>query len=188
MSIVMSVARTAFCGLVATLLAGASSGCAVGISTPGSPAGNVPRPYVHFSTGAWTATGTILETRAVDARLGERIVRPWAFGKQCEHGACRTTFSRQTLYTYEQTTLSPHGRFYVAHFPAEIVPCPHRPGEDAGSNEDYATFTLWWSAEHQAVFATEKQNQVGRCGGGTERTSWIAKRTDPAAAVPAPGP
>jgi len=148
----------------------------------------VPKPYVHFSTGAWTATGTALETHAVDVRPGEKLVRPWNFARRCANGACRTIFSRQTLYADEQAAVELHGRFYVARFPAERVPCPHYPGEDAGSNEDYATFTLWWSADHQAVIATEIAHQIGPCGGGTERSSWVARRTDPAAAAPGPGP
>jgi hypothetical protein len=166
----------------------AEAGALVLLARAGSP-GSVPRPNVRFSTGQWTATGTILETQAVDARRGERIVRPWSFTRICEHRSCRTLFFRQTLYSREQTQLEAHSGRYFAAFPPETVPCPHYPGENAGTAEDYASFTLWWSANRHEVLALEHEHYVGRrCGGGNETIRWVARRTHPTARTPALGP
>lgn len=193
MTISMARAKTVSCLFVGALLAGASAGCGVSISTSVHhvvPPGSVPRPYVRFSSGEWTATGTILETHAADGRPGERIVRPWNFARICENHYCRTVFIRQTLYSQEETPLEAHGGRYVADFPPETTPCPHYPGEDAGTSQNYATFTLWWSANHKEVLAMEHEKYVGHdCGGGeTETVRWVARRTDPAVPTPALGP
>jgi hypothetical protein len=178
---------------LAVLVAGSSAGCGGIASTPLTrqpfQAGSVQRPDVQFAPGEWTATGTILETDAADARPGEDIVRPWDFRRICENHSCRTIFIRQTLYGPRETPLEARGGRYVGVFPPEPTPCPHYPGEDAGTSQNYSTFTLWWSANHQAVFAMEHERYVGRnCGGGTESVRWTARRTNPSAAVPALGP
>lgn len=178
---------------LAVLIAGGSAGCGVSVSTPRHPvlrSGSVPKPYVRFSPGEWTATGTILDTQAADARPGETIVRPWDFTRSCENRSCRTIFSRQTLYHREETPLDPRDGRYVAVFPPATVPCPHYPGEDAGTSQVYATFTLWRSANREVVYAIEHERYMGQqCGGGqTETVRWVAKRTNPTARMPAMGP
>jgi hypothetical protein len=152
--------------------------------------GSVPRPYVRFSSGEWTATGTILDTQAVDARPGETIVRPWDFRRICENRSCRTIFSRQTLYSRDETPLEARGARYIADFPPQTTPCPHHLGEHAGTSQFYARFTLWWSLNHDLVYAMEHARYGGQqCGdGATETIRWVAKRTNPAAAIPATGP
>jgi hypothetical protein len=58
---------------------------------PQSPgACQIAPPQVHFPTGEWTATRTVLTTDAIDACVGERQVRPWDFRPVCNVGTCKT--------------------------------------------------------------------------------------------------
>lgn len=153
--------------------------------TPGS----VPRPYVDFAHGPWTATGTV-ETapNSADSAPGERLVRPWWFVNSC-HPKCRIMFIRETEYGTEETPvvvglLDSHS----AEFPPSPVPCAHYTGEDAGSAEDTSTFLFWWSENHQVIHASERTTTTSdRCPAGPSLTSWVAVRSDPTASPPAPG-
>jgi hypothetical protein len=157
--------------------------------TRGPAPGKIPQPYVRFARGEWTATGTTLETQAADGSVGEVSVRPWDFKRVCEHGSCHMNFWRQTQYRFEETRLQARGARYVAVFPPESVPCPHRRREKIRTGEDYSSLTLWWSADHQTVDAVEHARYVSsQCLGFTERTRWVARRTDPSAPTPALGP
>ena len=77
---------------------------------------------------------------------------------------------------------------YVAVFQPQTVPCPHRPGENAGTNQDYSTMTLLWSPRTQTLHGLLRDHQVGHCGGPAETTSYVARRTNPSAKPPAEGP
>jgi hypothetical protein len=148
-------------------------------------------PQVHFPTGGWTATETILTTNSIDACAGERLVRPVDFRRLCRAGRCRTFLFSASYYGVAVAKIVPDGRLpgYVAVFPPTTVPCPHRRGEDAGTNQDYSTITLWWSPDRQVLHGLGREHQVGRCGGGPSETySFVATRTDPAANPPAEGP
>lgn len=172
------------------LVAGSSAGCGtVGLTSahPSPRPGSVARPRVQFAAGEWTATGTILEAQVADASSGEKIVRPWDFRKTCQRDSCGTVFLRQTLYGWEETPLVRTPRGYLAVFPPSSAPCPHYPGEDAGTSQDHATFTLEWSANRQEVIATEHERYVGNACGGMETVSWVAKPTNPDS-PPASGP
>jgi hypothetical protein len=194
---------------------GCSAGVSVGTppttSTPGAPGratstGQVPAstaiaqpqrpgtckiapPQVNFPTGEWTARETVLTTSAVDACAGERLVRPWDFRRVCETGTCKTYLYTASYYGVDVAKVVHDGRErYVATFPTSSVPCPHRPGEDAGTNRDYSTMTLWWSSHRQILHGLSRDYQVGPCGGGRDSSSYVAARTNPAANPPANGP
>jgi hypothetical protein len=205
----MSSSRARLCGSVfAVLLLGGASGCGasvwVGIRTTASttqtPAEaataqrpgtcQVAPPKVHLPTGEWTATKMVLTTNAIDVCAGERQTRPWDFRRRCRAGTCKTYLFTASYYGVEVAQIVPHGRYqYVAVFQPSPVPCPHRPGENAGTNQDYSTLTLTWSPNKQTLHGLERQHQVGPCGGGPgETSSYVAVRSDPAANPPAEGP
>jgi hypothetical protein len=172
----------------------ASTGQAPVASTTAQPqrpgACQIAPPQVHFPTGEWTATETILTTDAIDACAGERMVRPWDFRRLCHAGTCKTYLYTASYYKVERAEIVPGGaEGYVATFPPSPVPCPHRPGEDAGTNRDYGTITLWWSSNRQALHGLSRDYQVGPCGDGlADSSSYVAVRTNPAANPPAEGP
>jgi hypothetical protein len=147
-------------------------------------------PQVHFPTGEWTATRTILATNSIDVCAGERMVRPWNFRRHCTAGTCKTYLFTASYYGVDVAQIVPDGRSrYVAVFQPQTVPCPHRPGENAGTNQDHSTITLWWSPHTQILHGFERQHQVGACGGGpSETSSYVATRTNPTANPPAEGP
>lgn len=205
--------------MFAVLLLCSTSGCSAGVSVgtpPTSPTqaasrprgavqaraaavtGQVQRPgscriappQVHVPTGEWTATETILDTSSVDACAGERLVRPWDFRRLCDVGHCETYLYTVGYYGVDVAEVVPKGRGrYVATFRAESVPCPHRPGEDAGRNLSYGTITLWWSPHKRTLQGLGRDYQTGACGGGPPDTSrYVAERTNPTANPPAEGP
>jgi hypothetical protein len=143
-------------------------------------------PRVHIPTGEWTATETILSTNAIDFCRGEQLVRPWDFRRVCRAGKCKTFLFTVSYYGVETAEVIPHGRGrYVATFRPTTVPCPHRPGEDAGTNQNHGTIRLWWSPDKQTLHGLGRDYQVGACGGGpAETASYVAARTNP----PAQGP
>ncbi len=147
-------------------------------------------PHVNFPTGEWTATETILTTNAIDACAGERLVRPWDFRRVCDAGTCKTYLYTASDYGVDVAEILPDGRErYVAMFQPTTVPCPHRPGEDAGTNEDHATITLLWSPHTQILHGLSQEYQVGPCSGGpAETSSYVVARTNPTAYPPAVGP
>jgi hypothetical protein len=201
--------RTRLCGAVfAVLLLGGAGGCgasfSVGIRTSASTTQTpveaatpqrpgtcqIAPPRVHFPTGEWTATRTILTTNAIDACAGERMVRPWDFRRLCKGGTCKTYLYTASYYGTAEAEIVPDGRDrYLAVFQPATVPCPHRPGEDAGTNQDYSTLTLWRSPHTQILHGFEREHQVGACSGGPPDTSsYVAGRTNPSANPPAQGP
>ncbi len=204
----MSSPRARLCGAIfAVLILGGASGCGasvwVGIrtttSTTQTPAEaatpqrpgtcQIAGPQVHFPTGEWTSTETILTTNAIDGCVGERLVRPLDFRRLCKAGTCKTYLFSATEYGAAIAKIVPDGQGYVAVFNPHTVPCPHRPGEDAGTNRDYSTMTLFWSPRMQALHGLLRDHQVGPCGSGfTETTSYVATRTNPTANPPAEGP
>jgi hypothetical protein len=96
-----------------------------------------------------------------------------------------------SYYGVEVAKIVPDNRLpgYVAVFQPTTVPCPHRPGENAGTNQYYRTMTLWWSPDRQVLHGLKRGHQVGACGGGpSETSSYVATRTNPAANPPAEGP
>jgi hypothetical protein len=124
-------------------------------------------PQVHLPTGEWTATETILTTNAIDACAGERLVRPWDFRRLSDAGTCTTYLYTASYYGMEAAKITPDGRGrYIAVFGPTTVPCPHRPGEDTGTNRGYSTITLWWSPHTQTLHGLGQEHQVGPCGGG----------------------
>jgi hypothetical protein len=147
-------------------------------------------PEVHFPSGDWTATATVLTTNSVDACAGEQVVRPWDFRRLCKAGACKTFLFTAGYYGVDVAKIVPDGRDrYVAIFQPSRVPCPHRPGQYTGSNQYYSTVTLWWSPDRQILHGLGRDHQVGPCGGGpSETSSYVATRTNPAANPPAQGP
>jgi hypothetical protein len=150
----------------------------------------IAAPRVEVPTGEWTATETILRTYAIDACAGERLVRPWDFRRHCDGGNCKTYLYTVSYYGVEVAEVAPDGRGrYVATFRGEPVPCPHRPGEDAGTNQDRQTITLRWSPHNQTLRGLSRDYQVGACGGGpAETSSYVVARTNPTANPPAEGP
>ena len=150
----------------------------------------IPPPQVHFPIGEWTATETILTTNAIDVCAGERLVGPWDFRRTCDAGTCKTYLYTATYYGVAVAKVVPDGRGrYVATFQPASVPCPHRPGEDAGTNRGYSTMTLWWSSHRQILHGLRRRYQVGPCGGDpAESSSYVVTRTHPAARPPAEGP
>jgi hypothetical protein len=197
------------CGAVfAVLLLGGASGCGASFSLeiattssftrtpveaataqrPGSC--RIAPPKAHFPTGEWTATETILSTSSIDACAGERLVRPWDFRELCRAGTCKTYLLTASYYGVGEAQIAPDGPDrYVAVFQPQPVPCPHRPGEDAGTNQDYSTITLSWSPRTQTLHGISREHQVGPCGGGpAETSSYVATRTNPTANPPAQGP
>jgi hypothetical protein len=193
--------------MFAVLLLGGASGCGASFSTgirtpaittqtpveaatpqrPGTC--RIAPPQVHFPTGEWTSTETVLSTNAIDACAGERLVRPLDFRRLCKAGTCKTYLFSASDYGAAVAKIVPNGRGYVAIFQPQTVPCPHRPGEDAGTNQDYSTMTLWWSPHTQTLHGLLRDHQVGPCGGGpTETSSYVARRTNPNAKPPAEGP
>jgi hypothetical protein len=203
--------------LLTALLLGSTGGCG-GSLTIGTPAGTggpkapaqltnaqtravastaqrpgtcqVAPPQVHLPTGEWTATRTILTTNAIDFCAGERQLWPWDFRRLCKAGKCQTFLFSADYYRVDVARIVPDGHDkYVALFEPTPVPCPHRPGEDAGTNQYHSTVTLRWSPEKQMLYGFERAHQVGRCGGGPyETSSYVATRTNPAANPPAQGP
>lgn len=147
-------------------------------------------PQVRLPAGGWTATETILTTSAIDICAGERKMRPWSFHRVCDADTCRTYLYTASYYGEKVATIVPADRGrYLARFQTSTVPCPHRPGEDAGTNQDHSTITLWWSSHRQILHGLGRDYQVGPCGGGPGETArYTAVRTDPAANPPAEGP
>jgi hypothetical protein len=147
-------------------------------------------PKVSVPTGEWTATETVLTTSAIDECAGEKTVRPWDFRRVCDAGTCKTVLYTVGYYGTEAAEIVPDGRErYVATFQTSTVPCPHRPGEDAGANRYYSTMTLWWASDRHVLHGLKRAHQVGPCGGGPVSTSsYVAERTNPTADPPAEGP
>jgi hypothetical protein len=147
-------------------------------------------PRVNFPTGEWTARRTILSTSAIDVCAGELQVRPWDFRRVCDAGICKTYLYTASYYGTDVAEIVPDGpERYVATFQPSAVPCPHRPGEDAGTNRDHSTLTLWWSSHRQILHGLGRAYQVGPCGGGPgETSSYVVVRTNPAASPPSEGP
>jgi hypothetical protein len=181
-------------GPVAALLAGlavASAGCTVGESTRTRPPiqpGSVAEPHRQLAPGGWTATGTVVQAvNNADQPTGHVLVRPWTFIKQCA-SSCRTLFLRQTLYGPSLTTVSAHAGFYVAAFPPVTVPCAHYEGEDAGTEQSYDTYRLWWSADRGQLYAVSGARSVGRRCPGSQTIRWVATRTNPTKEPAALGP
>ncbi len=190
--------------MFALLLVGGATGCSASVlvgtaSTTGAPRSSQPQrpgtcevapPEVKIPTGEWTAKETILTTGAIDACAGEHLVRPWDFRQACTAGVCRTYLYTVTYYGTEVAEIAPDGPDrYIATFQPSITPCPHRPGEDNGSNRGYSTLTLWWSSDRKTLHGLSRDHQVGPCGGGPDDTSsYVAERTNPAATPPAEGP
>jgi hypothetical protein len=193
--------------MFAVLILGCASGCgasfSIGIRTsanttqtpveaataqrPGTC--QVAPPQVHLPTGEWTATETILTTNAIDACAGERLVRPWGFRRRCNAGTCKTYLFTASYYGVDVATIVPDGRDrYIAVFRPTPVPCPHRPGENAGTNEDSGTITLWRSPHTQILHGLGRERQTGPCGSGIISTSsYVATRTNTTANLPAEG-
>jgi hypothetical protein len=201
--------RAHVCGaMFAILLLGGASGCGASFSigirtsanatqtpveaaTPQRPGTcQIAPPRVHFPTGEWTAIKTTLTTNSIDVCAGERMMRPWNFRRHCTAGTCNIYLFTASYYGLRVAKIVPDGRDrYVAVFQPQTVPCPHRPGEDAGTNQDHSTITLWWSPHTQILHGFERQHQVGACGGGpSETSSYVATRTYPTANPPAEGP
>jgi hypothetical protein len=193
--------------LFAILLLGGASGCgasfSIGIRTSASTTQTpveaataqrpgtcqIAPPQVHFPTGAWTSTETVLTTNAVDGCAGERLVGPWNFRRRCNAGTCKTYLFIPSYYGVYAGQIRPDGRDrYRVIFQPSPVPCPHRPGEDTGTNQDYSTMTLWWSPHTQILHGLGRDHQEGPCGGPAETSSYVARRTNPAADPPAEGP
>lgn len=203
--------------MFAFLLLGAASGCSASVSvgtppvtstqqattstgqTPVAAATGQPQrpgtcqiapPQVKIPSGEWTATETTLTTEAIDGCAGEQLVRPWDFRRVCEAGTCKTYLYTVSYYGVDVANVVPDGRErYAATFKTTLVPCPHRPGENAGSNIDHSTMTLWWSSHGQILHGLTREYQVGPCGGRSPDTSSdVAVRTNPAANPPAEGP
>jgi hypothetical protein len=147
-------------------------------------------PRIRAPVGEWTATETILSTDAVDACAGEQLVRPWDFRRRCHAGHCKTYLYSVSYYGVVVAKVAPAGQGrYLATFAPDTVPCPHRPGEDAGTNQDRGTITLWWSPDKQTLHGLGRDYQVGACAGGpTETSSYEARRTNPSVKPPAEGP
>ena len=141
----------------------------------------VSSPHVHIPTGDWTATETILETKSVDACAGERLVCPWDFRRLCKAGKCKTYLYTMSYYGVEAAEVVANGRGgYVAKFPPSTVPCPHRRGEDAGTNESRGTITIRWSDAGRTLRGIGRKYQEGACGGGPPDTSrYVATRDGP---------
>ena len=146
-------------------------------------------PRSTFPTGEWTATETILTTNSIDACAGERLVRPWDFRRHCKASTCKTYLFSASYHGVDVATIVPDGRDrYVAVFRPATVPCPHRPGEDAGTNRDYTTITLWRSPHTQILHGLSREHQVGPCSSGfTETSSYMVRRTNTPANLPAEG-
>jgi hypothetical protein len=197
--------------IFAVLLLGGASGCSatVSVGTPPASTGAAPTqaavptrqaqtpgtcqiapPQAHFPTGEWTATATILRTSAIDVCAGERQVRPWDFRRLCHAGNCKTYLYTADYYGVVAATVVADGPGrYIGTFRPETVPCPHRPGEDAGTNQVLGTITLWWSSDKQTLHGLSRVNQVGACGGNPPETaSYVETRTNPTANPPAEGP
>jgi hypothetical protein len=147
-------------------------------------------PRVQLPTGEWTATTTILSTNAIDACEGEQAVRPWDFRRRCAARRCTTYLFTASYYGIEvaKVVRIGHGRF-LAVFRPTTVPCPHRPGEDAGSNKGYKTITFSFEPHSGTIRGLGRERQRGPCGGGPAGIKrYVVERTDPAANPPAPGP
>jgi hypothetical protein len=164
----------------------------VAAATPQAPGScQIAPPQVHIPAGEWTATGTVLATEAIDGCAGERLVRPWDFRRLCKAGICKTYLFTVSYYGVGVAHIVPDGRDrYLGVFQPTTVPCPHRPGEDSGTNRSYSTITLWWSSDMQVIHGLSRERQVGPCGGGgpPETYSYVARRTDPAGTPLAEGP
>jgi hypothetical protein len=203
--------------MFAVFLLGGASGCGVTVSVgtnrstepPDRPTGpeqaratvtadqpqrpgtcQVAPPQIHVPTGEWTATETILSTGAIDACAGERLVRPMDFRRRCDAGHCKTYLYSVSYYGVVVAEVVSAGQgLYRATFQIETVPCPHRPGEDAGTNQGRETITLWWSPDKPTLHGVGRERQVGACGGGpADLSSYEIKRTNPTAKPPAEGP
>jgi hypothetical protein len=195
--------------MLAILLLGGASGCAT--VSVGTPATKTPQeaaasarhaqrpgtcriapPEVHFPTGEWTATETIISTFAIDVCAGEQLVGPWDFRRICDGGRCKTYLYTASYYGVNVAEVVPTGRErYVATFRPAPVPCPHRPGEDAGTNRDHSMISLRWSPDKQTLHGLGREYQVGPCGNGKnapELSSYVVRRTNPTANPPAEGP
>ena len=206
----MSARRSRFGGAtVAIFVLAGLSGCGVSLGTPHRPtrspqeqaavsAGYAQRPgacqiappRIHFPTGEWTATGTVINTNAIDGCVGEKQVRPWDFRRICHGSHCETFLLTATYYAVAIAHVVQTGPGqYVAIFRPTPIPCPHPPGEQRGFNQDHGTITLRWSPDKQTLKGMSRDYQVGPCGGGpAEVDSYVVRRTDPAANPPAQGP
>jgi hypothetical protein len=202
--------------MFAVLLLGGASGCGATVSvwtssmkTPDRPTGTaqarattaneqtqrpgtcqIAPPQMHITTGEWTATKDILSTDAIDVCKGERQVRPMDFRRRCDANHCKTYLYTADYYgvMVANVVTTGQGR-YLATFQPQTVPCPHRPGEDAGTNQDHGTIMLWWSPDKQTLHGLGREYQVGACGGGPgETSSYEVKRTNPTATPLAEGP
>jgi hypothetical protein len=198
------------CGAIfAALALGGASGCSASVSVRTSPTTGArssvasrtaqPQrpgtcefapPHVNVPTGEWTSTETVLTTNDIDACAGERTVRPLDFRHVCNAGTCKTYLYSISIYGPAIAKVTPDGRErYLATFQSSSVPCPHRPGEDAGMDRGYSTMTLSWSSHRRLLHGVLREYQVGPCGGGPPTTSsYVAVRTNPAANPPAEGP
>ena len=150
----------------------------------------VAPPQIHVPIGEWTATETILITTSVDACTGEQLVRPMDFRRRCDADHCKTHLYSVDYYGAAVADVVPAGEErYLATFKPTFVPCAHRPGEDAGTDRDYGTITLWWSPDKQTLHGLGRDYQVGPCGSGpVETSSYEVKRTNPTAKPLAEGP
>jgi hypothetical protein len=196
--------------IFAVLVLGGASGCSatVSVGTPPTSTGAAPArvaattqpqrpgtcqiapPRVHFPTGEWTATETILNTYAIDVCAGEQLVRPWDFRRLCNASDCTTYLYTASYYGVVRATVVPDGADrYIVRFEPKTVPCPHRPGEDAGSNQSSGTITLSWSSDKQTLHGLSRETQAGACGNNSAETaSYVVTRTNPSANPLAEGP
>jgi hypothetical protein len=122
----------------------------------------------------------------------EQLVGPWDFRRICDGGRCKTFLYSASYYGVNVAEVVPTGRGrYVATFRPAPVPCPHRPGEDAGTNRDHSMISLRWSPDKQTLYGLGRDYQVGPCGNGKdapELSSYVVRRTNPTANPPAEGP
>jgi hypothetical protein len=111
------------------------------------------------------------------------------FRRLCKAGTCKTYLFTASYYGVEVAKIAPDGRDrYLAVFRPATVPCPHRPGEDTGTNRDYSTITLWWSPHTQTLHGLGRDHQVGACSSGfIETSSYVATRTNTTTHLPAEG-
>lgn len=83
-------------------------------------------------------------------------------GAAADAGNCKSYLYTVSYYGAEVAEVVPDGRGrYVSTPPPEPVPCPHRPGEDAGTSQDHSRLTLWWSPDKQTLHGLRREYQVG---------------------------
>ena len=103
----------------------------------------------------------------------------WSFRHRCEAGRCKTYLFTASYYGVSVAQVAPDGRNrYLAVFPRHTVPCPHRPGEDAGTNQDHSTLTLEWSPNKQTLHGFESQRQVALAAAAPAKppATWLYAR------------